>query len=74
MTPRDMHEMTIFIRKAIVDQHGQAGMNIHILYGGSIDETNAATMVSDGDVHGLLVGRASTDAKKFTSLIQSLNV
>jgi triosephosphate isomerase len=74
MTPRDMHEMTIFIRKAIVDQHGQAGMNIRILYGGSIDETNASTMVMEGDVHGLLVGRVSTDAKKLASLIQSLNV
>ena len=74
MTPRDMHEMNIFIRKAIVDQHGQAGMNIRILYGGSIDETNALNIVRDGDVHGLLVGRASTDAKKFASLVQSLNV
>jgi triosephosphate isomerase len=74
MTPRDMHEMTIFIRKAIVDQHGQSGMNIRILYGGSIDETNALNMVRDGDVHGLLVGRASTDVKKFASLVQSLNI
>lgn len=74
MTPRDMHEMTIFIRKAIVDSLGQAGMNIRILYGGSIDETNALNMVREGDVHGLLVGRASTDAKKFASLIQSLSI
>lgn len=73
MTPRDMHEMTIFIRKSIVDSFGQAGMNIRILYGGSIDETTAYDMVRDGDVFGLLVGRASTDAKKFTSLVRSLN-
>lgn len=73
MSPRDMHEMAIFIRKQIVDMHGEIGMNMKILYGGSIDETNAGEMLMHGDVDGLLVGRASTDARKFAALLDALN-
>lgn len=72
ISPRDMHEMVIFIRKTIIAFSGEKGMSIKILYGGSIDETNAATMLRDGDVHGLLVGRASEDREKFASLISAL--
>jgi triosephosphate isomerase len=72
MNPRDMHEMAIFIRKTIVDLKGPQGMNIKILYGGSIDETNAADMLKNGDVHGFLVGRASEDATKLAALLQAL--
>ncbi|MDB5238334.1 MAG: triosephosphate isomerase, triosephosphate isomerase [Candidatus Kaiserbacteria bacterium] len=73
MAPRDMHEMGIFIRKAIVDQHGQAGMNIRILYGGSIDATNAVEMLHEGDVMGFVLGRASYDAQKFSLLMKVLS-
>src|SRR3989344_3160594 len=61
MEPRDMHEMAIFIRKSVVELHGKEGMNMKILYGGSIDETNAAGMLRDGDVGGFLIGRASIE-------------
>jgi len=72
MGPRDMHEMAIFIRKTLVEARGQGGMNMKILYGGSVDETNAGEMLVLGDVHGLLVGRASEDGAKFAALLQSL--
>ncbi len=73
MSPRDMHEMAIFIRKSIVETHGKEGMQVTILYGGSVDETNAAAMLSGGDVSGFLVGRASVDATKFSELMKSLS-
>jgi triosephosphate isomerase len=72
MSPRQMHEMTIFIRKMLVGSHGEKAMKIKILYGGSIDEDNAREMITEGEVQGLLVGRASTDPIKFTALIRSL--
>ncbi len=72
MSPRDMHEMVIFIRKTAVEMSGEKGMKIKILYGGSVDEANAAAMLREGDVHGLLVGRASEDKEKFTTLINAL--
>lgn len=73
MTPRDMHEMCIFIRKSVVDRYGTAGLNIKVLYGGSIDAESAPDMMRDGDVDGLLVGRASTDAEKVSALIRELS-
>ncbi len=72
MSSRDMHEMAIFIRKTIVGIHGDVGMQMRILYGGSIDETNAAEMCREGEVEGLLVGRASSDPRKITALIAAL--
>jgi triosephosphate isomerase len=73
MSPHDMHEMAIFIRKTIVELKGESGMNIKILYGGSVDESNAGEMLRTGDVHGLLVGRASEDGDKFMSLMNALH-
>jgi triosephosphate isomerase len=69
MKPHDMHEMTIFIRKTLFEIYGKPGMSANILYGGSIDETNAPAMLQEGDVQGLLVGRASADARRFTQLL-----
>ncbi len=73
MQPRDMHEMAIFIRKSVVESHGKDGMNMKILYGGSIDESNARAMLEGGDVAGFLVGRASVEVAKFSALIHSLS-
>jgi triosephosphate isomerase len=72
MSPRDMHEMAIFIRKTIVGLYGEKGMAVKILYGGAIDESNAAAMLKEGDVAGLLVGRASTDTEKFLALMKAI--
>ncbi len=72
MSPRDMHEMAIFIRKTVVEVCGESGHKVQILYGGAADETNAADMLRDGDVRGLLVGRASQDAGRFAALIRAL--
>ena len=72
MDPRDMHEMTIFIRKTIVELLGKDGMNVRMLYG-AVDETNAPAMLRDGDVSGFLVGRASVEPSKFAALINSLS-
>ena len=72
MSPRDMHEMAIFIRKTIVGLYGEKGMAVKILYGGSIDATNAPAMLTQGDVVGLLVGRASTDVASLTALVKAM--
>jgi len=73
MSPRDMHEMAIFIRKTIVESLGEKGRMMKILYGGSIDAQNAADMMHNGDVQGLLVGRASADSEKVAALIKAIN-
>lgn len=72
MQPREMHEMSIFIRKMIVERFGESGMNITVLYGGSVDAKNAPDMLRNGDVKGFLVGRVSVDSKAFGELLQAL--
>ena len=72
MSPRDMHEMAIFIRKSVVDMKGESGMKVRVIYGGSVDEHSAVSMLQDGDVVGLLVGRASSDAARVATLLQAI--
>lgn len=70
MSPRDMHTMTIFIRKTVVGIYGDAGHKIRILYGASVGEKNAAAMAHEAHVHGFIVGHVSTDAERFTALLK----
>lgn len=46
--------------------------NTPILYGGSVDEDNAKTILSIPHVDGLLVGRASLKSDRFLPIIESI--
>ncbi|MEI8174443.1 MAG: triose-phosphate isomerase [bacterium] len=65
----DCQEMAIFIRKILSDKFGSDASNVKIIYGGSVNEKDASGFLKDGGVDGLLVGRASLDAKKFVEII-----
>ncbi|MBP6926232.1 MAG: triose-phosphate isomerase [Candidatus Pacebacteria bacterium] len=72
-TPEDAREMRIYIQKVIADMVDEKALkNIAILYGGSVTAKNAKEFISVGGMHGLLVGRASLEAKSFVSIISSL--
>ena len=43
-----------------------------VFYGGSVDHTNAASYVIEGNVNGLLVGSASLKAQDFKGVISAL--
>jgi len=43
---------------------------IRIVYGGSVSEKTAEDFLKNGGVDGLLVGRASLDAKKFVGIVK----
>src|SRR3990167_1382541 len=84
MSPRDMHEMTIFIRKTLVGMSSgggstsggkgyEAGMNVKILYGGATTESNALPMLQESGAQGFIVGHVSIDAFRFAALISSLS-
>lgn len=73
MQPRDMHEMSIFIRKTLIEKFGASAHNITILYGGSVDAHNASDMLRNGDVAGLLVGRASAEITSMTELLRAVH-
>jgi len=69
-TPNDSSEMAIFIRRVLFTKFGKDSSNVKILYGGSVGEKNAEDFLKDGGIDGLLVGRASLDAKKFSQIIK----
>ncbi|MFA5830254.1 MAG: triose-phosphate isomerase [Candidatus Paceibacterota bacterium] len=70
-TPEALLETIIFIRKILSDLYDQPSAHaMKILYGGSADETNAGSFMRDGGANGLLVGRASLDAKKFIEIVK----
>lgn len=69
-TPKDCEEMVIFIRKILSDKFGPDAGKVKIIYGGSVNEKDAHEFLENGGVDGLLPGRASLDAKKFTEIIK----
>ncbi len=74
MKPADLHEMTIFIKKILVEIYGQAiGMTVPVLYGGSVNHNNAKDILVHGQVQGLLVGRESLNPKKFGELLKEVD-
>ena len=69
-TPEDLFEMVIFIRKTVGKLFGnKEAHETRVLYGGSVDEKNAREFLKKGNADGLLVGRASLDAKKFGAIL-----
>ena len=70
-SPDDALEVTILIRKTLADLYGQGSFSIPVLYGGSVDAQNAGEFLTKSQVQGLLVGRASLDAKAFGGILKS---
>ncbi len=71
-TPEDIFEMTIYIRKVLAETgEREAALRVQVLYGGSVDAHNAAAFLAAGGVSGLLVGRASVDAKQFKKILEA---
>ncbi len=69
-TPEDVLEISILIKKVLADAYGQQNAeHVPILYGGSVDHTNAKGFLLDGNVRGLLVGRASLSARSFGEIL-----
>ncbi len=73
MNTHDIHEMFIFIKKVLRELYGPLGDSVRIIYGGSVSPDNAAEIIRDGFVQGLLVGRDSVDSKKFVEIIRNVD-
>jgi len=69
-TPGDVIEVSILLRKIFTTLYGNdAGRSLIILYGGSVDEKNCESFMNEGGADGLLVGRASLNAKQFSQIL-----
>ncbi len=70
-TPDDSKEMSIFISKILYDKFGEEARKGRVIYGGSVNEKDASEFLKNGGVDGLLVGRASLNAEKFTEIVKT---
>jgi len=69
-TPEQAQEMHAFIRSVLAETHGADTSNAtRILYGGSVKPDNIATLMSQPDVDGALVGGASLEAESFSKIV-----
>jgi triosephosphate isomerase len=65
--------MSIFIKKTLTGHmERSAALKVPILYGGAVEASNAKTLLMEGDVHGLLVGRASATLDSFTDILKAV--
>jgi triosephosphate isomerase (TIM) len=67
-TPSDAAEVHAVIRRALGDVAGRDGGGVPILYGGSVNRQNAASLLAAQDVDGLLVGGASLDPETWAAI------
>ena len=71
-TPEQAQEMHAFIRNSIRAAYGdEISDQVQILYGGSVKGDNAASIFSQPDVDGGLVGGASLQSKGFMDIVRA---
>ncbi len=74
MTPTDIHETVLFIKKIIAETFGRdiAG-GCKILYGAAVEAENARAVLEQGNVGGFLVGHASLKPE-FAEILKSADL
>jgi len=60
-----------YLRDRLRDRLGDGAEGVRILYGGSVKADNAAGLLAQPDIDGVLVGGASLDAAGFARIIQA---
>lgn len=71
-TPGDAAAMHRAVRERLAEAFGQAAADaVPVLYGGSVKPDNAAELMSQPGVDGVLVGGASLDARGFAAICRA---
>jgi len=71
-TIEQIEEVHKAIRATLVEQFGEEGRKVPILYGGSVKPGNASEILHAAEVGGALVGGASLKAEDFLGIIRAL--
>ena len=71
-TTPEIEEVHRAIRATIVEIFGDDGLQVPILYGGSVKPSNAAEILHAAEVGGALVGGASLKAADFLGIVNAL--
>jgi triosephosphate isomerase len=67
----DAQSAHAYLRDRVRDRFGEVADTVRVLYGGSVKADNAAELLAQPDVDGVLVGGASLDAAGFVRIIQA---
>lgn len=67
-TVEDIAEAHAFMRRELTDRFGAEGKAMRILYGGSVNPSNAKQLMAVDNVDGALVGGASLKAEDFLAI------
>lgn len=68
--PVKVEEMVLYIRKQIADLYGKrVSETVRVLYGGSVNEHDAADYLRITGVDGALIGAASLNYKQFSEIV-----
>ena len=71
-TPQQAQEVCKNIRVQLTELFGlNIAENIRILYGGSMNEKNAAELLSEQDIDGGLIGGAALKAEDFSAIVRA---
>ena len=71
-TPAQAQEVHSFIRSLAAERFGRSAADaVRIQYGGSVNPDNAASLLSQPDIDGALVGGASLKADSFCRIVQA---
>ncbi len=68
----EIYEVHMFCRNNLIRRFGDRAQSIPLLYGGSVNEKNAAAIFAIPNVNGALVGGASLKANDFSKIIDAL--
>lgn len=73
VTTHALHETAIYIRKVLSELFDKrSALAATILYGGSVDPSNAAELIDGTQVDGFLVGRASLSPDSFLEIVKTV--
>lgn len=72
-TPEQVQNVHIFIREFVAKFNRNHAQALSILYGGSVNETNAHALFAMPDVDGGLIGGASLHARQFVEIVKCIN-
>lgn len=71
-SPDDIADVMKFLRRTLQDTYGKATAgSVPLLYGGSVNPSNAGAYLTVPEVNGLLVGGASLIADQFVKIIET---
>lgn len=73
LSGHELHQMVIYIRKVLKDLYNETvSGTVKILYGGSVTPENTGDIIWNGEVDGLLIGRASFESESYEDICRAI--